>query len=96
MQKTIANTKDVIDVGTARGSLSNLLDKVYSQRKEFVIKSNNKPVAVLVPMSEYKKYQKQRQQHFEVYDRIWERNKDVDVQEAEQDISRAIEEVRDH
>ncbi len=87
MQKAINALK-------VRKNLGEILEQVYYKGNHFVIKRGEKPMAVLISISEYEAYLKQREEDFSVFDEIRKRNKDNRAEEIEKDIEETIRELR--
>ena len=74
--------------------LSELLDGVYRNGDRLIVKDVNKSLAAIVPIEAYEKMLQQREKHFSVLARIWEKVPTVREEEAQADIEQAIAEVR--
>ncbi|HEX9830755.1 MAG TPA: type II toxin-antitoxin system prevent-host-death family antitoxin [Thermodesulfobacteriota bacterium] len=77
-----------------RKNLGEILEEVYYKGNHFVIKRGEKPMAVLISMSEYEAYLKQRDEDFGVFNEIRKRNKNKRPEEIEKDIAESIRELR--
>ena len=73
---------------TVRDRLGQLLDEVCHKGDALVIERAGRPMAVLVPLPEYKRLRGRRTQRFRIYERIKARTKRV----APAKLDRAIEE----
>lgn len=71
-----------------------LLNGVYQNGDQLIIKNANKPLAVIIPIEIYDRLIKQREETFSALDRIWEKVPKVSEEEAQTDIEEAIAEVR--
>ncbi len=71
-----------------------LLNGVYHNGDQLIIKNANKPLAAIVPIEIYDRLIKQREEAFSVLDRIWEKVPKVSEEEAQDDIEQAIDETR--
>lgn len=71
-----------------------LLNGVYHNGDQLIIKNANKPLAMIVPIEIYDRLIKQREEAFSVLDRISEKVPKVSEEEAQTDIEEAIAEVR--
>jgi len=74
--------------------LGELLEEVYHNGDQLIIKRANTPLAAIVPIAAYEEMLQQREQAFSVLDRIWEKVPEVSEEEANTDIEQAIAEVR--
>ncbi len=88
MEKTIGSA-------TARRTFGQLLEEVYYRGDRIVVERRGRPMAVLVPVELYEKWQKQREQFFALIEEARERNKDVEPQILEAEIQDAIHAVRE-
>ena len=70
-----------------------LLNGVYYNGDQLIIKNANKPLAAIIPIEIYDRLIKQREKAFSVLDRIWEKAPKVS-EEVKTDIEQAIAEVR--
>ena len=71
-----------------------LLEGVYHKGDRLIVKHADKPLAAIVPIQVYERLFKQREKAFSVLDRIWEKVPKVSEEETQDDIERAITEVR--
>ena len=65
------------------------LNALNVSNDDYLVESNGKPLVGLVSSNEIK-----RKKRFEVFDRDWERNQNVNDDEVERDIADAVSEVR--
>jgi PHD/YefM family antitoxin component YafN of YafNO toxin-antitoxin module len=79
---------------TVRGSLGEILEKVFYNREEYVIKRGNKPMAALIPVEAFEAFKRQRALDMAALDRVREKAKGYSAPEVERDIRKAIEAVR--
>jgi prevent-host-death family protein len=78
----------------ARRKLGELLESVYYRGDEVVIERAGKVMAVIVPAERYEAIERSRNRILELVERNWERNKNVPYEAIEQDVEKAITEVR--
>ena len=71
-----------------------LLNGVYHNGDQLIIRNANKPLAAIIPIEIYDRLIKQREEAFFVLDRIWEKAPKVSEEEVQTDIEQAIAEVR--
>jgi len=67
-----------------RRNLGQLLEEVFYRGNEFIIERSGKPMAVVIPLSEYEAYRKQSGQDTKVFDRI--KNRASKLGEVTEDI----------
>jgi prevent-host-death family protein len=79
----------------ARKRLGEILEGVYYRGDEVIIERAGKAMAVVIPTSRYEAMERSRERLFQLIEKNWERNKDVPCGEVEQEVQRAIEEVRE-
>ena len=77
-----------------RNSLGEILEEVYYQKNQFIIKRGKKTMAAVVPVEQLESWLKRRQEFFNLIAEIQEKNKDADPEQVERDVKQAIEEVR--
>lgn len=87
MQKKVTAIK-------ARQNLGELLEEVYYRNDHFIITRREKAMAAVIPFEEYERLMRERQEDFTVIDEIRALNKGKKPKEVEQDVARAILEVR--
>ena len=79
---------------TVRGSLGEILEKVFYNGEEYVIKRGNKPMAALIPVEAFEAFKRQRALDMATLDKVREKAKGYSATEIEQDIRKAIQAVR--
>ncbi len=80
-----------------RQQWSQLLNKVFCDQTRIVVEKSGIPIAAVISAEELKRFvrfEEQRNERFKVLDRIREVFQDVPVEEVEQEIKKAISEVR--
>jgi prevent-host-death family protein len=81
-----------------RTNFSDVLGRAYYKGEPTIVEKQGKPVAVVISSEEYEQFRRYKEQakqrFFEVVDRIQERNADKDPEEVYQDVTAAVEEVR--
>jgi prevent-host-death family protein len=77
-----------------RKSLGEILEEVYYRGEEYIIKRGNKPMAVLIPVTEFDNFKKQRLKDMQVFDKIRERAKGFPLKEIEADVQEAVRAAR--
>ena len=83
-----------INALTARRNLGRLLEEAYYRGDEIVIERAGKPMAVLVSIEEFEKWQEQREKDFFVLDEVREANRNVEPKKVEKDVAATIKAVR--
>ena len=79
----------------ARDNFTDLLGAVYYGNDQVVIEKKGRPFAVVINPEDYKKYQEAaRERFFNIASQIGELNKDKSEKEVMEDITEAVEEVR--
>jgi PHD/YefM family antitoxin component YafN of YafNO toxin-antitoxin module len=79
---------------TVRGSLGEILEKVFYNGEEYVIKRGNKPMAALIPVEAFEAYKRQRALDMAALNKVREKARGYSATEIERDISKAIQAVR--
>ena len=73
-----------------RDNLGQLLDEVYYRGDEVVIERAGRAMAVLVPVSRYEQYQKDRKERFAIVDQIKTKARRVPAKQLEAAIDEAV------
>jgi antitoxin (DNA-binding transcriptional repressor) of toxin-antitoxin stability system len=79
---------------TVRGSLGEILEKVFYNGEEYVIKRGNKPMAALIPVEAFEAFKRQRALDMVALNKIRKKVKGYSAPEVERDIREAILAVR--
>lgn len=88
MEKTLGSA-------TVRRKFGELLEEVYYRGDKIVVERRGRPMAALVPIELYEKWQTQRERFFDLIDEARERNEDIAPEVLEQEIEAAILAVRE-
>ena len=78
----------------ARKNFGRLLEETYYRGDVFIIQRASKPMAVLVPLEQYRQWQLRREQFFSLMDQVQERTRQVPAAELEETIAEAVEAVK--
>ena len=73
-----------------RDNLGQLLDEVYYRGDEVVIERAGRAMAVLVPVSRYEQYQKDRKERFTIVDQIKAKARRVPAKQLDAVIDEAV------
>jgi len=87
MEKTIS----ALD---ARRKLGQLLEEVFYQGNQFIVERAGKPMAVVVPISQYRQWKEKRERFFALIDEVREKNKDTPSEVLEAEVEEAVQAVR--
>ncbi len=87
MEKTIS----ALD---ARRKLGQILEEVFYQGNQFIVERAGKPMAVVIPVSQYRQWKERREQFFATIDDLRERNEDIPAEVIEAEVEEAVREVR--
>lgn len=77
-----------------RDLLGQIMEEVYYKGNDYIVEKGAKEMAAIISIDEYRRMQKERSEDFKVFDEIWNENRGVSSQEAEEVAARAIREVR--
>ncbi|MCR4418595.1 MAG: type II toxin-antitoxin system Phd/YefM family antitoxin [Clostridia bacterium] len=77
-----------------RDRLGQIIEEAYYTGKEFIIARRGRPMAAIVPVSEYEKWEREREEFFKLVEKVWEANRQVDPEEVTRDVAEAVREVR--
>jgi len=87
--------RKVLSLIEARDKLDQIIEEAYYTGKQFIIARRGKPMAAIVPISEYEKWERDQEEFFSVIDKVWEANREVDPHELGRDIAEAVKETRE-
>ena len=82
--------ESVIGAMEARRNLGRLLEETYYRGDVFIIQRATKPMAVLVPLAQYRQWQMRREQFLALIDQVQERTRQESVTELEDAIAEAV------
>jgi len=84
------------EIGAVEASqrFDQLLDDVCEGHGEYIVTRADKPVAAVISVERYEQFMKERDERFEVFDRIWARMPPISEEDAEREVQAAIDEVR--
>jgi len=78
-----------------RDQFSDVLNRVYYQREPIVVVRQGKPMAVVVSLADFERYQQlAKERFFQTVDQVQARTGGHDPEEALREVSEAIDEVR--
>lgn len=87
-----------ISISKARNNFSELVNQVYYQGRQFLVKKMDRPMVVLIKVDELKELLKQadkaREKRFEQLFSIADKNQDVPFSQVKKDVDQAIKEIR--
>ena len=79
----------------ARRRFGQLIEEAFYNKDYFVVERSGRPMAVIVPVDEYHKWQRlARERVFTMLEEVWERTQDVPDDEIEADVEQALETLR--
>lgn len=87
----------VIKASEARQQWSQLLNKVFRDQTRIIVEKSGIPVAAVISaedLGRFIKLEEQREKDFTILDEIGEKFKNVPTQEIEQQVSKALTQVR--
>ncbi|NLU50086.1 MAG: type II toxin-antitoxin system Phd/YefM family antitoxin, partial [Syntrophomonadaceae bacterium] len=79
-----------------RDRLGQIIEEAYYSGKQFVIARRGRPMAAIVPISEYEKWEKERQEFFNLVFKVQETNRQVDLEKLISEVAETIRETREH
>ncbi len=79
----------------ARDKLGQIIEEAYYTGRQFIIARRGKPMAAIVPISEYEKWERDREEFFSLIDKVWEANREVDPDTLVRDVAEAVRETRE-
>lgn len=87
MEKTVNAIK-------ARQNLGQILEEVYYKGDHYIVERAGKPMAAVVPVSQYLQWKERRDRFFAMIEEAQQRNKDTPPDVIEREVAEAIREVR--
>jgi prevent-host-death family protein len=87
MEKTIS----ALD---ARKRLGQLLEEVFYQGNQFIVERAGKPMAVVIPISQYQQWKERRERFFAMVDSARAQNEDLSPEEIAADVEGAVQAAR--
>ena len=87
MEKTIS----ALD---ARRKLGQLLEEVFYQGNQFIVERAGKPMAVIVPISQYRQWKEHRERFFAMIGEVRAKNEDIPPEVIEAEVEDAIQTIR--
>lgn len=78
----------------ARANFGDLLGLVYYTKEPVIVEKKGRPFAVVISPEDYEWLAKEREQAFQVVDKIRERNVDKDPNVVLRDVTTVVEDVR--
>ena len=78
----------------ARQNLGEILEEVYYKGDEYIIERAGKPMAAVVPLSQLRTREENRKRLFEMMDKVWKANANVDPKAIEREVAGAVRAVR--
>lgn len=84
-----------VRVEQLQGSLEEIIERVYDQGDEVVVECDGKPMAAVVPIRQYESMQRSKDRLWELFNKNWKANRDVDPAEVEAAVEQATREVRE-
>ncbi len=86
--------KKILSPIEVRDKLGQIIEEAYYSGKQFIIARRGKPMAAIVPIGEYEKWERDREEFFKLIDQVWENNRQVDPARLAEDVAEAIRETR--
>lgn len=87
----------VMKASDVRKEWSQLLNSVFKDQKRVIVEKSGIPVAAVISaedLGKFKRLEEQRERNFAILDEIGEKFKDVSTQKIEQEVSKALRQVR--
>lgn len=80
----------------ARRHFGQLIEEAFYRREHFVVERSGRPMAVIVPIDEYRKWQQlAKTRLFGLLEQAWQHSEGVPSDELEQDATEAIRALRE-
>jgi len=85
----------IIGAYEARRKFGQLLEETFYQKDHFVVERGGRPMAVIVPIDDYHKWQRlSKERVFALLEEVWQRTQDVPNEALEADIAQALTALR--
>lgn len=87
----------VMKASDVRQQWSQLLNQVFTDKRRIVVEKSGIPVAAVISAEELERFiklEEQRERNFAILDEIGEKFKDIPAQEIEQEVNKALAQVR--
>jgi len=78
----------------ARVHFGSIIKQVMKEGKHFIVEKAGIPVLAIISAVEYERFMEEREERFEILDRIKAKVPNVSKEKVEKDISKAIQAVR--
>ncbi len=79
----------------ARRRFGQLIEEAYYRRDHFIVERAGRPMAVIVSIDDYERWQRlAKERFFSMLQGVWERSGEVPAEELEEDVEKALEELR--
>lgn len=78
----------------ARQNLGQLLEEAFYRGDEFIIERAGKPMAVLISVQEFERWQKQREKDLAIFDEIRAKAGNPELDEVEKSVQEVLVEIR--
>jgi len=78
----------------ARRKLGQLLEEVFYQGNQFIIERAGRPMAVVVPLSQYRRWQERKERFFAMVEEVRERNRGTPPEVIEAEVEEAVRALR--
>ena len=88
MERTITALK-------ARRNLGQLLEEVFYKGDHYIVERAGKPMAAVVPVTEYMQWKERRERFFAMIDAARERSQDAPAEEVEAEVEEAVRQARE-
>lgn len=87
----------IMKASQARQQWSQLLNKVFRGQTRVIVEKSGIPVAAVISaedLARFTKLEEQRERNFTILDEVGEKFKNVPIQKIEQEVSKALTQVR--
>ena len=79
----------------ARRQFGRLIEEAYYQKDSFVVERSGRPMAAIVPIDAYQRWQRVAREHvFLMLEEIWQRNAGVPDEVLEREVDLALDTLR--
>lgn len=83
-----------VSIQQARQQFPTLVQAAFYRGDRALISRHGKPMAALIPIDEYERWKKRREEAFTAFRQVWEANRNVRPPQVERDVEEEIREVR--
>ncbi len=87
----------VVGAYEARRRFGQIIEEAYYRRDHFIVERAGRPMAAIVPVQDYERWQRlAKGRFFQMLDDSWRRNADVPAEDLKRDVDEALRAIKDN